>query len=259
MDSGATQRALDGDTAPSATENDLDLATHFALISRAIQRGGDSVSATLARVADLARHTVDGAEAAAVTVVRKGEFVTEAATDERCRLVDQIQYETGEGPCVDAMVEEATYLCPDLREERRFPRFAPRAVAETGVLSMLAVRLFAEEETLGALNLYSSRAGAFDRHEVSVAAIFASHASVAFARAKDHDHGLREVMNLERALVTNREIGTAIGIVMATDRCTEQEAFTLLRVASQHLNRKLRDVASDVVHTGLVPGSEGED
>lgn len=59
--------------------------------------------------------------------------------------------------------------------------------------------------------------------------------------------------NLERALASNRTIGTAMGIVMAHERLTSEQAFDRLRQFSQGSNRKLRDVAEDVIFTGTLP------
>lgn len=63
------------------------------------------------------------------------------------------------------------------------------------------------------------------------------------------------VEGLEAALSTNRQIGAAVGIVMARQGLTQTEAFQVLSKASQDQNRKLREVAEDVVFTGEVPGS----
>jgi DNA-binding response OmpR family regulator/two-component sensor histidine kinase len=59
--------------------------------------------------------------------------------------------------------------------------------------------------------------------------------------------------NLEKALSSNRQIGTAIGILMALHKTTADTAFTLLRTASQHTHRKLYDVAEEVNSTGALP------
>lgn len=61
-----------------------------------------------------------------------------------------------------------------------------------------------------------------------------------------------KIANLEQALVTCRRIGAAIGIVMATRKVAEEQAFDALRVASQQTNRKLRDVADEVLLTGVL-------
>jgi len=59
--------------------------------------------------------------------------------------------------------------------------------------------------------------------------------------------------NLERALDTNRSIGMALGILMVTMKITSEEAFECLKHASQRSNRKLRDIADEVIYTGLLP------
>jgi transcriptional regulator with GAF, ATPase, and Fis domain len=151
------------------------------------------------------------------------------------------------------MTENQTYRSNDLRSEQRFPGFASRTVAETGVLSMLSFRLFTDEETFGALNLYATRSDAFDEWSLTLGAIFATHAALAFDRVHEHE----ENENLERALATNREIAMAMGIVMADRGCTEEQAFAHLREISQRLNRKLRDIAADVVRTGEIPTASG--
>ncbi|PZS15750.1 MAG: hypothetical protein DLM57_12030 [Pseudonocardiales bacterium] len=84
----------------------------------------------------------------------------------------------------------------------------------------------------------------------------------AVATARMHSLGaalqtqLLRAANLEQALATNRQIGQAIGILMATDHLTAAQAFERLRTASQHSHRKLRDVASDVIETGVLTVSE---
>jgi hypothetical protein len=62
------------------------------------------------------------------------------------------------------------------------------------------------------------------------------------------------VKQLTAALDSNRDIGAAVGILMAFGRLTQQRAFDLLRQASRSLNIKLRDVALEVIHTGQLPG-----
>lgn len=72
---------------------------------------------------------------------------------------------------------------------------------------------------------------------------------IAVQRAEDR------ASNLQQALSTNRRIGVAIGVLMAAQRVTHDEAFDRLRHASQHSNRKLRDVAEDVILTGQLDAS----
>ncbi|MET0187650.1 MAG: GAF and ANTAR domain-containing protein, partial [Pseudonocardia sediminis] len=174
---------------------------------------------------------------------------TVAATDDVPVRVDAIQYELGEGPCVGAMTDHEIYLIDDLATEPRWPRFSRRAAAETGVASMLSFRLFLEEDTIGALNLFSRTVAAFTAHDRDVGAVLAAHAAVAMAAARQRERAEQ----LDTALATSRRIGIAMGVLMARRSVTEQRAFDLLREESQHRNTKLRDVAEAVVATGELP------
>lgn len=118
--------------------------------------------------------------------------------------------------------------------------------------SMLSMRLFVEEDTLGALNLYSKRPEAFDEHGRAVAAALAAHAAVAISHSRQRERA----DNLEKALESNREIGIAIGILMARGLSTREEAFDALRHASQHLHVKLHNIATAVANTGELPDLE---
>ncbi|HEV2886475.1 MAG TPA: GAF and ANTAR domain-containing protein, partial [Jatrophihabitans sp.] len=114
---------------------------------------------------------------------------------------------------------------------------------------MLSVRLFLENDDLvAALNLYSSAPDAFDESDETVVTLLATHASTAMASARLHE----QVHHLERALQSNRGIGVAIGVLMNQYKITQNEAFDLLRMASQHGHRKLVEVALDVTETGIL-------
>lgn len=82
-----------------------------------------------------------------------------------------------------------------------------------------------------------------------MAHLLATHGALAAGKASARS----KARNLTRALKTSREIGTTIGIIMANEKVTREEAFTLLLLASQHSHRKLADVAADVADTGLFP------
>jgi transcriptional regulator with GAF, ATPase, and Fis domain len=227
-----------------------DLAEVFADIARQLE-AEISPERTQGRVTRAAVATVGGCDHAAISIVRRqGEVKTVAPTDVVPTLVDAIQYETGEGPCLTAIYEHATYLIDDLADDRRWPAFGRRAAEETGVRCMLSFRLFLRGDTIGALNLYSRRAAAFDEHDSAVGTVLAAHAAVAMAAAVEHERAEQ----LEAALGSSREIGMAMGVLMSRGRTSQDEAFDLLRRASQHLNRKLRDVAADVIETGELPG-----
>ncbi len=220
----------------------------FAEVARSLS-GEDTLEATLDRIVTQAVLTVRGAQFAAVSLVRaRREVQTVTASDDVCRRVDAVQYDTGEGPCLDAIWDAETVLVNDLSTTDRWPRFAPRA-AELGVCSMLAFRLFVHQDRIGALNLYASEQNAFTDECARLGAAFAAHAAVAW------DHA-REIDGLKAANETRTLIGQAQGILMIERKITAEAAFRLLQEASQRRNVKLRDLAQEVVDTGTLMGSE---
>ena len=230
-----------------------ELAAQFAGVARALA-AEPTVEKTLVRLVEVAVEIIPGCHHAGVTVVRRGRLETPAATDEVPAAVDALQYRTGQGPCLSAITEHAVYRTGDLAADQRWPAFAGPAVRRTGVRSVLAYRLFTEEDTLGALNLYSRQRDAFDDDVVPVGMILAAHAALAFAHARERE----QISGLEQALSSNRVIAMAIGILMATHRISEGQAFDRLRVASQRSNIRLREIADEVVHTGELPEVPGK-
>ncbi len=209
-----------------------------------------TVQQTLDHVVGHAVELVDGCEAAGILVIRDGKVHTIAATHALARESDRIQGELGEGPCLNAMLDtEQVFRIPDMTAAAdKWPRYAP-AARELGIGSAMGFLLFTEEENLGALNLYSSRPGAFGTRTEHVGWLLASHAAVAFASARN-DAQLRD------AISTRQDIGEAVGIIMERHKVTEQQAFDLLRKESQTRNVKLRELAHRVTETGDVGAAE---
>jgi GAF domain-containing protein len=221
-------------------------AEEFAAIARelATQPG---VPETLDAIVRYAAERVEGAEEAGITVVRGDSWKTVAATSDVPLRVDEIQYRTQEGPCLDSINEHHVFRTNNLADDDRWPRFGRQAADETEIVSMLSHRLYLDDEkTIGALNLYSRLPAAFDGHSMRVLNALATHSAIALAKADAE----KENENLQHALSRNRHIGMAIGILMATHKVTDQQAFDLLRIASQANHRKLYDIALDVVDTG---------
>ena len=215
--------------------------------------GEPTVLRTLQGIVDLAVQTIDGCDGAGLLIVDCRAIVAGAWSDERVRQIEELECAVGVGPCVDAILERPTFESPDLRDEiARWPTFAARAL-EAGVESMLAFRLFAAGPTLGALELYSSRRGAFDEAARAFATVYAAHAALALSGAQVHERDLSVADNLRDALATRDVIGQAKGILMATRGVDADTAFGLLRTTSQHLNVKLRTVAARVVVEGDLP------
>ncbi|CAN5278075.1 GAF and ANTAR domain-containing protein [soil metagenome] len=224
---------------PHSEGQGAELAQTLAEVARVLLDERD-VASTLVRICQLAIETVDGCESAGISIVEGSRVTSRSRTDDLPGVVDEIQSETQEGPCVDAIKEHQVLITGALSEEQRWPDFARRAHDQTGVESILSLRLFAAEDTMGALNLYSRQRDAFDDQDIAVGSVFAAHAAVALASAT------REVQ-LEVKADSRDVIGMAKGMIIARQNVSEEEAFDILRRASQRTNVKLRELAERLV------------
>ncbi|MEP6852066.1 MAG: GAF and ANTAR domain-containing protein [bacterium] len=200
-------------------------------------------------IASVAVGTIPGTQMASITRGLGEAFVTAASTDDAALAADLLQYELNSGPCVDAVVRDSVFASGDLRSDARWNEFGPRAFESVGVVSVLSIRMVVEGGDLSAgVNLYSREADAFTDSSLTVGMLLATHGALAMAGVLARERAA----NLERALTSNREIGMAMGILMATYKVNRDQAFDLLRIASQNSNRKLSTIASDVVDTGTL-------
>ncbi|MFD4365872.1 GAF and ANTAR domain-containing protein [Rhodococcus sp. NPDC058521] len=211
-----------------------DITKALAAVTRSLE-GEPDIEGTVQGIVAAVVDTVPGADHAAVSLLEGGELRTVAATGELVHRVNEIEHQLEEGPCVDAVRDEAIYRIDLMTEERRWPRFAA-AAQEMGIGSMLGFRLFTNERTQGSLDLYAFEQHAFDTTAELTGELFAAHAAVALA-------GSAEKATLRQAMNTRDTIGMAKGILMHRERIGADQAFTMLVTASQHANMKLRDVA----------------
>ena len=230
----------------------VDLA-RFAEIHERLAGHPDTDSA-LDVITRLAADEVPGAQHAGVTLGSRGRFRTIAPTHDIVNQVDQIQYDMATGPCVDAAIDGNVYYSPDLRKDERWPDFGVKAAETTGVLSMLSFRLYLEhdESLIGALNLYSTEVDAFDAESRAAGMLLATHGALAVSGAAAR----AKAVNLERALESSRDIGVAMGVLMQAHSVDRDQAFDLLRIASQRTHRKLADIASEIAGSGAFPAIE---
>ena len=182
------------------------------------------------------------------------EPYTVAASDALSRDVDEVQYGAGEGPCLQALRTGEVFYVPDLRIDHRWQGYRDHALG-FGVRSSLSLPLTVAGTTIGAMNLYCTRPDGFDERLRQVLDVFAAQAAAALAMVLRQERQDQLTTQLEHALESRTTIDQAMGILMAQQRCTADEAFALLRAHSQNTNRKIRDVASDLVRrvTGEAP------
>lgn len=222
------------------------VARELALLSERMHRAPDPEH-TAAEVVEYARHQL-GADRAGITMIqRDARLESVAPTDGTVEKIDGLQHELGEGPCHDAAWNGETLVSQDLRDEPRWPRWAPAAVS-FGVGSVLGVELVdkAHERRIGAVNLYWDRPRVFTSEEIALAHLISRHAALALAASLNAE-GLRLAMD------TRKRIGQAQGILMERHGLDEDQAFAVLRRYSQNNNVKLRDLAEHLVETKELP------
>lgn len=182
-----------------------------------------------------------------ITMRRDGQALTVASSDSLAEQVDEVQYGTGQGPCLQSLATGQVVDVPDLAAERRWDSYPAHAQAY-GVSSSLSLPMITDGRTVGALNLYSRSAHAFaDERDVSRALGFADQGAAVLSVALHQAQQAQLTEQLREALVARTAIDQAVGILMGQQRCNAAEAFSILRTASQTRNRKLRDIASDIV------------
>lgn len=201
-------------------------------------RGPDD---TVAAVLDAVVQNVPGADHASMTVVNRQRGVhTVQATSDLARGVDQLQYRTQQGPCLDTLYEHVTVRADDLEREGRWPRFAPRAAA-AGVHSMLSVHLSTDEDDLGALNMFDAQPRAFTDESERIALAVASHAAIAVTAA-------HQIATLREAVDSRGVIGEAKGMLMERYHLTADVAFAVMVRYSRTNNVKLVDLARRIAN-----------
>ena len=213
----------------------------------AVVYSGQDVPTVLQRIVDAAVELIPGADHATVAMIIKGEFTTVVASDDIGRQVDAFEREVGDGPCVDAIVEDAFQVDTDITVNCQWPQLAQRVLEHTPVRGMIGYRLLIDGRKTGALNVFSDTSGALTEASANSGAVLAAFASVAVTAAVNHERAEQLQVGLE----SNREIGKAIGLLMAAHGIDSAAAFDLLRTTSSRMNVKLADIATRIVAQGV--------
>jgi len=200
---------------------------------------------TLLRVSEMACEFTP-AKYAGITLMVEGSPRTGVFTNAEAPEIDEAQYKSGEGPCMYAFRDQVPYRIDSTLEDTRWPEFARRAAAH-GILSTLSVPMAARGRNLGALNLYSETAYAFTEAHERTVRVFADQASIALANAQVYWDARQLNENLTQAIESRETISQAVGILIAVGGRTPEAAFQVLVQASQRENRKVRDIAEEIV------------
>ena len=216
-----------------------DLAQRMAELARATAPPRD-VKEVLAGVTAAATESIPGTDTCGVLLIGKGgKFESLFGTSDLIYKLDALQEACGEGPCIEAALNELIVRTDDFTTERRWPKYS-RAVAELGVRSGLSFKLYTSSSTAGALNLFGLQPGAFDAQSEVIGSVLAAHAASAIIASR---HGEQ----LESALTTRDIIGQAKGVIMERFKVDAMRAFEMLRELSQTTNTRLVEIAVRVI------------
>jgi GAF domain-containing protein len=208
--------------------------------------GEETVHSVLERIVELACAAIPGCTHCGVSLLSDERVTTAAASDGTTLQLDGAQYTTGEGPCLHAARTGTIVRVDDMANDGRFPLFALEAV-RLGINSTLSLPLTVKGVSIGALNIYGESLKAFDDVSERLGLRFARQASATLANVEIHDRTVLLVTQLNEALGSRSVIDQARGILIARTGCSADAAIETLKKRSQRENRKLRDIAIELV------------
>jgi GAF domain-containing protein len=211
---------------------------------------GRTLTEVLTDITRIAARGIPGAEASSITLLRGEKAFTAAHHGEMALAADELQYAHGYGPCMDAGRGGVLLRVDDMRTEERWPDYVAHVLTATPVLSSLSVPLPYQGSSIGALNNYSTQPAAFATPESLRAGLdVAEFVAVAVANAEAHHQLGEQARNMRLAMESRAVIEQAKGVLMAQRHVDAEQAFEILREASQRYNRKLRDIAVGIVES----------
>lgn len=227
--------------------DDVRLAAYFAQLSEELF-SDPAVPLTFERVVKRAVEVIPGCRHCGLTLRKRGRYAESvASSDDLAAKADALQEELRQGPCLDAAFESENFVVHDLRTEQRWPDWTARA-ADLGLRSSMSVRLTSNGESIGALNLYGDRPGAF-AGDPDIAMIFATYAAEAMNKA-------RLVSGLRNAMDSRHSIGMAQGVLAVRYGMSYERAFQVLHRYSNDHNIRLRDLAAVVLELRTLPDGQ---
>jgi GAF domain-containing protein len=208
--------------------------------------GDKTMLDTLHRVATLAVDAIEPAEYCGLTMLIDDDIRTGVFTDPEAPEIDKAQYESGAGPCLDAFRTGEIFRVESTAADGPWPEFR-RACLQRGIMSTASFPMLIDDVRHGAMNMYSRTESAFGSAELVAGRQFAAQAGVVIAYARSYWNALELSQNLQTAIAHRAEIEQAKGVIIGATGATADEAFDVLVKQSQHENRKLRDIAIELV------------
>jgi GAF domain-containing protein len=209
--------------------------------------GNQTLGTSLHEVAQLTLRALPQTDHVGITLLVDGKLKTSVFTHPEVPEIDQAQYRTGQGPCLDAYREGRPYIIDSTLEPGRWQEFRDSA-ARHGVLSTMSLPLVTHEGPIGALNLYAETERSYTADDESIAELFASPAAFLLANAQAYWDARTLSENLEQAMQSRATIEQAKGIIMNSMGCGPEQAIRVLIKQSQEQNIKLRELAAELVN-----------
>ena len=212
--------------------------------------GTENVEDFLGRLAEFSAATLSHAAGAeiecGVTLQRRKKTMTVAGSSPRAVILDRIEQSLGDGPCIEALRTGSVVLLADVETDPRWPDYQVQLAAQ-GVRSTLGVPLEIGDDAVAALNFFGSDTGLFTEDLIADASGFADLAGRSLRLAVRIGTAQSRAEDLQAAMEHRTAIDLACGVVMAQNRCSQEEAMGILTRVSSNRNQKLRDVAAEVL------------
>jgi len=205
-----------------------------------------TVEEFLQRVVDGAAQHIAPRMSCSLTMLRQNSLVTAVSTDEHATAADEVEYEVDSGPCIDAARHGVENFITDLRSDDRWAAWQ-EASLRLGFLSAAALPGDTGNGAQISLNLYGHEVDAFGDPELRKARVYADEIARALRLSLLLAQQATLVEDLETAILSRSVIEQALGVIMGQNRTTRDEAFEILRAASQSRNVKLREVAALII------------
>jgi PAS domain S-box-containing protein len=189
-----------------------------------------------------------------VLVIRLEHEASIASSDELGGLLAAAESELGEGPGLDVTATMGVIDLTGVELGRRWPHLGRRAL-DLRARAVCSVPIVVEGEPVGTVTAWRTSDDAPAEPVGPFLSVVAEHLAIAHANRSLYREVIERGANLERALEHRGVIERAKGMIMCASGVAADEAFAILRVTSQHSNRKLRAVALDVVE-GRMPFAE---
>lgn len=205
-----------------------------------------SLPARLETIVAMVRRTIPRCDAAGISLLIDGQPETAAVSDRLAVEIDLVQYQTGEGPCLDAIRHSNVIRVDVIERDSRFSRIAPGALA-VDVNSVLSIPLEARGRAVGALNMYSRLPNAFDDQTEQAVRPMAEYAAEVISTSPLYAYSLDMVDGLVETLEDQALIARATGVIMATEERAGEEALDRLRNLALASGEPMRVVAEWVL------------